>query len=728
MSDPAAKTSVQGIVERITFYNPDNHFAIIKLRASGSGGLIAALGHMPEPAIGETLRIAGQWETHPKYGQQLRVDAFEAVLPTTAEAIQHYLAAGFMPGLGRRTASRLVDHFGDGTLTVIETDPMRLMEVDGIGKKTATRIAEAWQSLHSARSLTRFLHDNGIRTVYCAKLLALYGPDALEILTKTPFRVAHDLPGIGFYIADTIAQNAGAPADDPVRVQACVLHCLAQCAAEGDAYAEEDSLLDRCRALFHIDARIALAAVVALADGEELVCEDDPAGAGRRRIVLKELHAAETGIARKMAALMSVPIPASEVDGQEITEHVLRRLAIQLSRDQLAVVTDILGHRLAVITGGPGTGKTTLIRSVSTVFESLGRRVRLAAPTGRAARRLAEVCGRKAATIHKMLRYSLEEGRFLRDEKDPIEADALIVDEASMVDTRLMYHLLQAVPMSAFVIFVGDVFQLPSVGPGNVLSDLIASGKIPVHTLTKIFRQDQESAIVLNAHRIRQGRAPDLGRPDDPEDRREFYFIEQLSPERVVDTVKTLCTQSIPGHFSLDPMADIQVLTPMHKGPAGTINLNQILQQALNPGTGPAAIPFRIGDKVMHLRNNYQKEVFNGDIGIVADIGTRDQTLSVDYQDRLVDYAFGELAELTLAYAISVHKSQGSEYPAVVIPLTTQHYPLLQRNLLYTAVTRAKQLVVLVGHRRALETALERDSPRKRLSGLADRLSRLWPG
>ena len=463
LADP--DTTVEGHVERVTFYNPDSHFAIFRFRVDGSGGRISVLGTMPEPGIGETLRITGRWETHPRFGQQLRLTRFETVLPSTAGEIRTYLAAGFLPGLGPKTVSRLVDHFGDETLAIMESAPGRLTEVDGIGEKTAQRMSAAWKAHHAVRNLMRFLHDNGIRTVYCSKLLGLYGNRVVDILSREPYRVAHDLPGIGFYIADTIARNAGAPADDPMRLQACVLHSLEQFAAEGDVFAREDAVLDRCRTLFQIDARDALGVVADLADGEDLVCEPDPEDDSGRRLYLKSLHTAETGIAAKIAALISVPVPPPGVDGQQITEQVVKRLAIQLSEEQLEVVTDILSHRLAVITGGPGTGKTTLIRSVATIFESMGLRVRLAAPTGRAARRLAEVSGRKAATIHKLLRYSIEEGRFLHDGREPIDTDVLIVDEVSMVDTALMHHLLCALPMSARMVLVGDAFSAPVGGP-----------------------------------------------------------------------------------------------------------------------------------------------------------------------------------------------------------------------------------------------------------------------
>ena len=442
-------------------------------------------------------------------------------------------------------------------------------------------------------------------------------------------------------------------------------------------------------------------------------------------VYLKALHEAETGMAARLGAFLSVPLSPVDINPDKIATEVVRKLAIEPSDMQLQVLTDILSHRAVIITGGPGTGKTTLIRSICAVFETLGRRILLAAPTGRAARRLSEVTRRKASTIHKLLGCHLEDGQFEKNRDNPLDADVIIIDEASMVDVLLMNTLIQAVPMTAVLVLVGDVFQLPPVGPGNVLSDLIASGAIPSFELTEIFRQAQESPIVMNAHKVRSGRLPDLTRQNIADYDTEFYFIEQSNPAGAAETTVSLCAKELPNRFDLDPIRDIQVLTPMHKGQAGTIHLNQMLQKALNPDTGQtrrkSGRGFRVGDKVMHLKNNYQKDVFNGDIGTVSGVDDEDGLLLVDYDGRAVTYEFEELDELTLAYAISVHKSQGSEYPAVIVPLLTEHFVLLQRNLLYTAMTRGRRLVVLVGDRKAIDIALKNDKPKQRLSGLAYR-------
>ena len=448
---------------------------------------------------------------------------------------------------------------------------------------------------------------------------------------------------------------------------------------------------------------------------------------GDQALYLSALHRAETGIALRLKAFLSVPVKPPDIDQEQMTREILARLAIQLSAEQQAVLEEILLHHIAIITGGPGTGKTTLIRSIAAICDRLRQKTTLSAPTGRAARRLSEVARKKASTLHKLLGYNLEQNDFEKDEDDPLDVDVMIVDEASMMDAHLMFHLLKAVPVTATLILVGDVFQLPSVGPGNILSDLIRSGAIRTFELKEIFRQAEKSPIVVNAHRVRQGNLPNLEKDRNPEGLSEFYFIEQYQPETVVKTIVELCSRKIPERFGFDPVRDIQVLSPMHKGTVGTIQLNQVLQEALNPQSSPGAgIQFRPGDKVMHLKNNYAKEVFNGDIGVISEIDQSPQLskrrLSVHYDDRLVDYENEELEELTLAYAISVHKSQGSEYPAVVIPLMSQHHPLLQRNLLYTAITRGKKLVIIVGTRQALDTAIKNDKPRNRLSLLDRRL------
>jgi exodeoxyribonuclease V alpha subunit len=571
----------------------------------------------------------------------------------------------------------------------------------------------------------RFLRENGVKTSYSAKILKAYGRSALDILRNDPYRLVNDIPRIGFYIADAIVQNSDMPVNEYQRAQACVMHLMETYSEDGNIFIDEQSLIKRCQTLFQLEAETTLEAVQALSDSNQLVIETFGDAPDIRCIYLKSLHQAEVGISTRLKALLSNPVRERALESEKITVEVLNKLAIKLSSAQLEVLEGVMSHRVAIITGGPGTGKTTLIRSITAVFEVLGKKILLAAPTGRAARRLTEVTRRKASTIHKLLGFNLTEQRFEMNRDNTLDADTIIIDEASMVDTFLMYHLINAVHMGARLVLVGDVFQLPSVGPGSVLSDLIKSQQIKTFELKKIFRQTGQSPIVVNAHRVRRGDIPDLDNAGDPDDLSEFYFIEQSHPETVAKTIVELCRVRIPERFALDPINEIQVLTPMHKGVVGTYNLNQVLQQGLN--THPIAIrilgsPFKLGDKVMHLKNNYQKEVFNGDIGMICDIDSKGEVLAVNYDGRIVSYDFSEIDEISLAYAISVHKSQGSEYPAVILPLLTQHFAMLQRNLLYTAITRGKKLVILIGTQKALAIALKNDRPRQRLSSLAKRL------
>lgn len=714
-----------GHLERITFHNRDNHYTIARFRIDKTDGLVTILGTMPNPTPGEPLKVTGRWETHPRYGPQLRIKTYEALLPDRGDELVTYLSSGLISGLGRQTAKRLVAHFGENTIDVIENHTARLKEVTGIGEVLAFKITGQWKAKHALRSLMAFLQENGIKTAYCQRIVKTYGDDAEKILRTEPYRLVHDIPGIGFHIADTIAINAGASRDDPLRVRECILHLLLQAAETGHTYCLEDDLKQQCFESFEINPELVAAALSELAAEQEIVLEP-AAEPGPAAVYHYRLYAAEIGIAAKLQALMSVPLTDTNLNAEEITEQVLKKLALKLATEQLQVVEGILAHRVGVITGGPGTGKTTLVRSLCAVFGSLGKTISLAAPTGRAARRLSEVTGKRAATVHKLLGYNPAEGYFERDRDNPLETDVMIVDEVSMVDTILMYQLTRALPASAILILVGDAFQLPSVGPGNVLADIIAADILPVFSLNTIFRQAEESPIVLNAHRVRRGLFPDLESKAVNQGRSEFFFIEAQQPDDAVARISQLCTQTLPETFGLDRIRDIQVLTPMHKGEVGTINLNQVLQKKLNASPAAEKIPgvaFRPGDKVMHLRNNYQKDVFNGDIGTVKSVDPKEKILRVTYYDRNVDYDFGELDELILAYAISVHKSQGSEYPAVIIPLLTQHFILLQRNLLYTAMTRGKQLVILIGSPRALEIAVKNDKTGRRRSGLANRLT-----
>jgi len=713
--------TLRGRVEHITFQNPDTHFTIARLRTDPDGHWVTILGHLLLSGPGETLEVSGHWERHPRFGTQLKVARYRILLPDTIDGIRRYLASGVIPGVGPKLVERLVRHFGAELLAVIETRPRELTRVRGVGPQTAARIEGGWKAHHAARLLMQFLQDNGLKPAYCGRILKALGEDALTLLQEDPYGVVNELPGIGFIVADAVARHQGLPAQDPRRIRACIGYLLEQAAGEGHVFVPERDLLERSRDLFAITPEDLAAVVDAMARDRALHASEDEDEAGRRLYTMA-LYEAERGLAQRLNAMLALPLPAAEIAPDAIEATVTQRLAIHPSSAQQAVLQGVLGHRVAVITGGPGTGKTTLIRSLYALYHAQGRSVCLAAPTGRAARRLSEVTRRPAATLHKLLGYNPADGGFEKDQDDPIDADVFIVDEASMVDTLLMAQFLKAVPLTSILILVGDVFQLPSVGPGNVLQEIIASRCPAVYHLKEIFRQDEESPIVLNAHRVRDGKQPDLEAGRESDILAPFHFIEAARTETVVRTIVDLCAHWIPDQYGLDPIDDIQVLTPVHKGEAGTINLNQVLQKRLNPGRLKNPAGFHPGDKVMHLRNNYSKEVFNGDIGRITEVAAARERLSVDYDGREVCYGFSDLGELALAYAISVHKSQGSEYPAVVVPLLTQHYVMLQRNLLYTAITRGKRLVVIVGSRRALEIALQNDRPRQRLSHLRQRL------
>ncbi|MCK4618915.1 MAG: ATP-dependent RecD-like DNA helicase [Desulfobacterales bacterium] len=718
-------TVLEGKLEQITYFNKETLYIIAKLKHGNTDNLVTVVGFMGGVSPGEALKIMGEWETHPKYGQQFRIKSYDVTLPASVEGITNYLKSGIIKGIGRLMAGRIVKRFGADTLNVIENYPEKLLEVEGIGKTKAASISNAWKDHHAIRSLMQFLQEAGVKTSYSAILLKEYGLDALNIIQSNPYCLANDIPGIGFYMADAIALKLGKSENEPERARACIIHLMQQFSNDGHVFAYLDQLTARCKNLFQIESEAAEEAIEYLSTAGELLIENKAEVPDKKAVYLKALHQAEAGLANRLKALLSVPVVPQGIDTEQISNEVLKKLAIKLSEEQLNVLEKIFSYRAVIITGGPGTGKTTLIRSINAVFKALGKQISLAAPTGRAARRLAELTHRDAKTIHRLLGYNFKDNLFDKNQDNPLDADAVIIDEASMVDTYLMFHLLNAIPMTSMLIMVGDVFQLPSVGPGNVLDDMIKSDIIPVFYLKKIFRQARESSIVLNAHRVLKGEFPLLKHINEPADLSEFYFIEQNNPEKVVSTIVELCTRAIPERFGFDPVKEVQVLAPMHKGVVGTINLNQVLQKVLNPN--PVTInatnnSFKPGDKVMHLKNNYQKEVFNGDIGTIISIDSKKEELSVDFYGRAVSYDFTETGELSLAYAISVHKSQGSEYPAVIIPLMTQHYALLQRNLLYTAITRGEKLVILIGMKKALDIALKNDRPRQRLSMLTDRL------
>jgi exodeoxyribonuclease V alpha subunit len=724
MINKYTETTLQGKLEHITFYNEETHYLIARLRPKETNSSVSVLGYMPAPNLGETLKVSGVWHFHPRYGQQFKFETFEVLLPNTISEISTYLKSGFIKGIGPKTVAHLIAEFKDQTIDIIENHPDELTKVKGIGKKTAKRITKEWKTHHATRSLMRFLKKNDIKPLYGAKLMRLYGDKAEKILKDEPFRVAADLPRIGFQIADQIIQRSDMIVDPKERALACLRYLIDQAVYDGHVFEFKNRLLAKALTMFQIDDQSGHNAILQLKENNEIVVDPIVSTKGGPAVYPFDLYLAETTIANRLSTALCIPNPIPHIDSEKIDSVVLKQMALKLSEQQQHVLIKSISQKTAIITGGPGTGKTTLIRSIAAVLEYMNLRILLAAPTGRSARRISEVTRRPAVTLHKLLGFCIKGGDFKKDQDDPLDADAIIIDEASMVDTTLFFHLIKAVPLTSILILVGDVFQLPSIGSGNVLSDLIQSGKIVTFELTEIFRNANESSIVANAHRIRNGQMLKRLNPTQ-EDLTDFYFIEEGRPEVVVNTIVRLCTKEIPNRFFLHPKKQIQVLTPMHKGVVGTLNLNRILQGHLNPQRQKIKFlegNFRLKDKVMHLRNNYQKEVFNGDIGTIVDIDIDAEEILVDYYGKQVPYNHTELDELTLAYAISIHKSQGSEYPAVIVPILTQHYALLQRNLLYTAVTRAKQLVFLIGPTKALAIALGNDNPCRRQTGLTERL------
>ena len=711
--------TIKGILERLTYQNQENHYTIAKLRIAKISDPVTVVGHLAGVFEGESLEISGKWVTHPKYGDQFKVEVYKVVLPATVSGIRKYLGSGMIKGVGRSLADKIVDHFKEKTLDIIENEPDKLKSIHGIGEAKKKIIEQAWNKHHAVRRVMQFLQENNVGVYHAATILQTYGSEALNVLQHDPYIIARDIPQIGFIIADKIAMKKGVRKDDENRLQACLIYTLLSFEQEGHVYGLKKELFKSSSRISGVEPDKFEQALELLMDSDEVKIqsgEDEP------KVFLKRLYQAESGIASRMKAILSMAANPRQIRKNQILEEVLTKLAVKLSTEQLNVVTNVLLEKIVVITGGPGTGKTTLIRALCEVFRMQDLKVVLGAPTGRAARRISQVTGKKASTLHKLLGFDHENQAFERNFANPLELDVFIVDEASMVDTMLMYRLIEALPVSASLIIVGDTFQLPSVGPGNVLSDIIESDRVKVFFLTKIFRQAKQSPIIMYAHKIRNGQMPDFQKAKSGE-LSEFYFIENQKTEKVVQTILELCSKRVPKAFP--HIDEIQVLTPMHRGEAGTINLNQQLQRVLNQSKGgieAGGIRFKPNDKVMHLKNNYEKDVFNGDIGMVHDVIKSESRVLVDYDGRIVEYDILELDELTLAYTISVHKSQGSEYAAVIIALTTAHFPLLQRNLLYTAMTRGKSLVIIVGSSKALKIALNNNKTALRLSDLKQKL------
>ena len=708
-------TLLRCVVERITYQNPENGYSVLKVKVKGYNDLVTLVGNLLEVPVGSVLLCRGEWKVDKRYGSQFVAATWEETMPATVYGIEKYLGSGLVKGIGPRFARAIVQRFGTETIDIIETEIERLYEVPNIGRKRVAKIRESWEKQKDIKNVMLFLQGYGVSTAYAAKIYREYGKESIDKVRENPYRLADDIWGIGFKTADGIAAKMGYGKEDPRRCRSGILYTLGQLSDEGHVYAGEEQLVKTAGQLLEAGETAIRDTLAGMLQAEDLILDKDA-------IYLPPFYHAECGTSRRLRDLAQ-STGRSLFDGLFDPSSLTAETGIEYDEVQLAAIRQAVTSKVMVLTGGPGTGKTTILNAIIQVFAENKAKILLAAPTGRAAKRMSEAIGREARTIHRLLEYTPKDDGFARNEDNPLACGLLVVDEASMMDTMLAYHLLKAAPLGATIVFVGDVHQLPSVGPGNVLGDLIASGAMPVVELVEVFRQAAESEIVCNAHLINRGELPRL---ESSKDRlSDFYFMRQDDPDRAADIIVDLVKNHIPRRFQLDPFDEIQVLSPMHKGTVGAANLNLRLQQALNP-EGEALQRgerlYRLGDKVMQIRNNYEKDVYNGDIGRVSSVDVQEKCLVVRYDDRYVGYDWEELDEIVAAYAISIHKSQGSEYPAVVIPLMTQHYMLLQRNLIYTGVTRGKRLVVLVGEPRALAMAVKNNRMQKRYTWLARRL------
>jgi exodeoxyribonuclease V alpha subunit len=721
--------TLDGSVERITFYNPENGYTVLRLlpdsaqrMAQDRQGLVTVVGNLPELAPGEYLRIHGEWGNHPRHGIQFQVETIEQSIPASLDGVRRYLASGLLEGIGEKLADRIVEHFGEETLDVIENQPKRLREVPDIGPKRSAQIVKAWQEQKQIKEIMIFLHSHGVTTNLALKIYKQYENQALAVVQNDPYQLARDIFGVGFKTADRIAQSLGLPHDHPTRIEAGALYALEEMVNDGHVFAPRAMLEEKAGELLQVERSAVSAAVERLAEQELVMADSVPLAEGQEpepqnAIYLTPFYYAEAGAAKRLRELANAfPSRLSDIP------PALTPIDAALNTEQAEAIRTALSQPVSVLTGGPGTGKTTAIKALIAAVEGAGKRYALASPTGRAAKRLGEACDRPASTIHRLLEYSPIEG-FGFNAENPLKLDLLVVDEVSMLDTILANSLLRALEAGTHLLLVGDVDQLPSVGAGDVLRDIIASGMVTVTRLSFIFRQAAGSDIIDNAHRINQGEMPVF-----EANSADFFRFPAETPEQAADWVEDLVVNRIPAKFGIQA-ADIQVLAPMYRGAAGINALNERLQSKLNPGG--ALTPerrlfgtlFRPGDRVMQVRNDYDKLVFNGDIGTLKEISAIDHTLTADFEGRAVTYAWSEADQLVLAYAVSVHKSQGSEFPAIVLPLLTHHYMMLQRNLLYTAVTRAQRLCVLVTNPKTLAIALKNNQVAERHTWLDGRLN-----
>ena len=712
--ESADEVELSGVIESIVFRNEENGYTVCKVKEDGRGELVTLVGSSSAMWVGESVRAEGRWVRDKQYGYQFKADNITCVAPTSARGIKRYLASGMIQGIGKELADRLVKKFGDKTLEIIEHESQRLEEVEGIGRVRRKRIKASWNEQRGARDIMIFLQGHGIGTAQSARIYRHYGNDAIATIRSNPYRLSSDIWGIGFKTADSVAMSLGIPPQSEIRARAGIVYILQTLTDEGHCYCPEAELLLHAEAMLEIPVETLGEALRHETEAGRLVKEEE-------RVYVTELYAAEVSVAGKLGELLNAPHAFRPIDADKAIEWVSKRIGIEFAPSQKDAVATSLTEKVSVITGGPGVGKTTIIRALVEVFKARKLTVELAAPTGRAAKRMSEATRAEARTIHRLLKFQPRGGGFEFNAENPLPAHVVILDEVSMVDIRLMRDLLEALHAGAHLVLVGDIDQLPSVGPGNVLRDIINSNRISCTALTTIFRQKQ-GGIVENAHRVNRGefiQPPPRGEVSD------FYFIEADDPQAVIDRMIELVADRIPKRFGFDALNDIQVLTPMRRNQLGAENLNAVLQQALNPRgvyIERFGRQYRKGDRVMQIRNNYDKEVFNGDIGRIIYVNAEDHELGVDIDGRKVKYEFAELDELIHAYACSIHKSQGSEYPAVVILIATQHYKLLQRNLLYTAITRGKQLVCIVGSRKAVGMAIRNNEIRQRKTTLRERI------